>query len=326
MKRTIGILSGGDSPERSVSLTSGRGVYEALQARGHEARLLEIASLDDLVPALNGIDVVFNVLHGGSGEDGTVQMLLDVMEIPYAGSGPLASARAMDKAQAKALFRSKDLPTPDSVTATAATLEDALRDAETRLPFPLIVKPQSGGSTIAVSRVSDATALRASVLAILDAFDAALIESFISGRELTAGILRIDDEDIALPVIEIRFTHELFDFEAKYTDGEAEFLAPAPIADETASQVQSIALEAHHALGCHGYSRVDFRLSEDGIPYLLEVNTLPGMTPLSDLPRAAALIGIDYGDLVERMLKTATTVRPASRTQEGEVQQGEEEE
>lgn len=306
MKQTIGVLAGGDSPERAISLLSGRGVFAALQQRERSVCLIEINSLDDLVPSLTDIDVVFNCLHGGSGEDGTVRMLLDVLTIPSIGSGPLACARAMNKVQAKAIFRSNDIPTPAGVSLGTDSLEDGLCDAASSLAFPVILKPCSGGSTISVYRVEAAADLLSVAQTILADFDSVLIEPLIAGRELTVGILRIDGEEVALPVIEIRFPGDLFDYKAKYTDGEAEFLAPAPLSLEVATQVQDIALRAHQALGCFGFSRVDLRLGEDGLPYVLEVNTLPGMTPLSDLPRAAAIVGIEYNDLVENMLATAS--------------------
>ena len=305
MQQTIGILAGGDSPERIVSLMSGKGVFDALQRRGHKARLVEIDTLDGLVPSLSGIDVAFNCLHGGAGEDGTVQLLLDVMGIPTIGSGPLACARAMDKAQAKAIFRSKDIPTPAGVSVVTESLEAKLQEAVDTLKFPMILKPQDGGSTISVHQVETAAGLLPAAQSILADFHTVLIEPFIAGRELTVGILLIESEEVPLPVIEIRFPGDLFDHKAKYTAGQAEFLAPAPLSLEVAQQLQGIALRAHQALGCYGFSRVDFRLGEDGVPYVLEVNTLPGMTPLSDLPRAAAVIGIEYDDLVEIMLSTS---------------------
>ncbi len=305
MKRTIGVLAGGDSPEREVSLLSGKGVFDALQRRGHSVRFVEIDTLDDLVPGLNGVDVAFNCLHGGSGEDGIVRMLLDVMGIPSIGSGPLACSRAMDKTQAKALFRSKDIPTPAGVSVDTESLEVKLREAVDTLTFPMILKPQNGGSTIAVHRVEAEADLLPTAQSILAEFDSVLIEPFISGRELTVGILRVEGEEIALPVIEIRFPGDLFDYGAKYTAGQAEFLAPAPLPLDVAERVQALSLQAHQALDCYGFSRVDSRLGEDGVPYVLEVNTLPGMTPISDLPRAAAVNGIEYDELVEIMLSTA---------------------
>jgi len=302
VQKTIGVLAGGDSPERNVSLLSGAGVFDALLRLGHVARMVEISSLDDLVPRLKGIDIAFNCLHGGAGEDGTVQLLLDVMGIPTIGSDALACARAMDKAQAKVIFRSKDLPTPPGVSVDAESLDAKIEAATKTLTFPMILKPQSGGSTIAVHCAENEAALRLAAQSILGEFETVLIEPFIAGRELTVGILLIDGKEVPLPVIEIRFPGDLFDYNAKYTDGQAEFLAPAPITLDEAQYVQDIAVRAHQSLGCYGFSRVDFRLGEDGIAYLLEVNTLPGMTPLSDLPRAAAVHGIEYDELVGIML------------------------
>ena len=305
MEQVIGVLAGGDSPEREVSLSSAKGVFDALQRREHSVRLVEIDTLDDLIPGLKGIDAAFNCLHGGSGEDGTVKLLLDVMGIPSIGSGPLACARAMHKAQAKAIFRSKDIPTPAGVSAEPESLEAKLREAVDTLTFPMILKPQNGGSTISVYRVEAEAELLPVAQSILANFDSVLIEPFISGRELTVGVLIIEGGEAALPVIEIRFPGDLFDYGAKYTAGEAEFLAPAPLPPDVAQRVQNVALRAHQALDCYGFSRVDLRLGEDGVPYVLEVNTLPGMTPLSDLPRAAAVNGIEYDELVEIMLSTA---------------------
>jgi len=287
---------------------SGKGVHQALVSRGYEANLIQVDALDDLVSQLRGIDVAFNCLHGGAGEDGTVSLLLEIIGIPTIGSDPLACARAMNKATAKEIFRSLEIPTPKGCAVTADTRGQALDEAQT-LGFPLIVKPASAGSTIAVHRVVNVADLNHRLETTLHHFDQILIEQFIVGRELTVGILLLDGVEQALPVIEIRFPDATFNYAAKYTDGVAEFLAPAPIEPEAASQVQAIALRAHQALGCSGFSRVDVRLGEDGIPYVLEVNTLPGMTPLSDLPRAAALVGIEYPDLVELMLSTATIDR-----------------
>jgi len=304
-KPTVGVLSGGDSPEREVSLVSGRNVVRALESRGYDVRAVVIENLDGLFPALEGIDIAFNVLHGGSGEDGTVQLLLDVMRIPYAGSDALACWRAMDKARAKHVFRTMRVPTPPGVELDEETLEAGVDRAISELPPPFIVKPSGLGSTLGVSFVESFQKLRDAARASVETYGNTLIEPFVAGRELTVGILRLDAEDRALPVIEIRFPGQVFDYEAKYDDGVAEFFLPDDLPDELVHEIQAIALRAHEVLGCHGYSRVDFRLSEDNEPYVLEVNTLPGMTPLSDLPRAAAATGIGFEDLVEFMLATA---------------------
>lgn len=303
--RTIGVLSGGDSPERAVSLVSGNHVHRALLARGHDARLITIETLDDLFPALGNVDVAFNVLHGDSGEDGTVQLLLDVMGIPYAGSDAPACARAMDKAQTKAIFETMRVPTPPGISIAAEHLDDIPGQIGAAFSAPYVVKPTNLGSTLGITYVRSEPELRAAVGASLATHGTALVEPFIAGRELTVGVLRQDGEDVVLPIVEIRFPHELFDYDAKYADGVSEFLVPADLPANLTKTIQSIALRAHEVLGCFGYSRVDFRLSEDNKPYVLEVNTLPGMTPLSDLPRGAAAAGIPFEDLVELMLATA---------------------
>jgi len=304
-RKRIVVLSGGDSPERDVSLVSGRGVHGALRARGHLVKLAEIGDLDDLVPALRETDVVFSVLHGGSGEDGTVQRLLEVMGIPYVGSDAQSSARAMDKEVAKETFRLMGIPTAESRAFRGGDAAVFLATVHDELNAPWVVKPISAGSTLGVRVARSPEDLAEAFRACLKAFGDVLVEEYIAGRELTVGILDDAEGVMLLPVIEIRCPEGFFDYEAKYTDGVSEFLVPASLDEKVASSIQDVSLEAHRALGCSGYSRVDLRLAEDGTPYVLEVNTLPGMTPMSDLPRAAAAVGISYEDLVERMLRTA---------------------
>ncbi len=304
-KRTIGVLAGGDSPERDISLISGSHVHRALVESGHDASLISIDSLDDLVSQLEGIDVVFNCLHGGAGEDGTVQLLLDVMGIPYAGSGARACLRAMEKSRSRAIFATQGIPIPEGLCFEEGDLATFLEKAIDALAFPMVIKPGNAGSTVAVSFVEREDDLRESAGSLLETFPSLVVEEYVEGREITVGVLRQDDSDQALPVIEIRIPGRLFDYEAKYTDGVAEFLAPAPLDAETAERLQVESLRAHEALGCSGFSRVDLRLGTDGNPYVLEVNTLPGMTPISDLPRAAAAAGIPYARLVDVMLGTA---------------------
>jgi len=304
-RRTIGVLAGGDSPERDISVISGSQVLRALTENGHDASLLSIDSLDDLVPRLRGIDVVFNCLHGGAGEDGTVQLLLDVMGIPYAGSRARACFRAMEKARSRAIFAAQGIPISEGNAYEGGDLAAFLRNAIDRLVFPMVIKPGNAGSTVSVHYIENEGRLREAADSILERFPSLIVEKYIEGREITVGILRHGGQDAALPVIEIRIPGKLFDYEAKYTDGVAEFVAPASLDPGTAERLQDVSLRAHEALGCSGYSRVDLRLAEDGTPYVLEVNTLPGMTPISDLPRAAAAAGIPYRRLIDIMLSTA---------------------
>ena len=304
-RRRIAVLAGGDSPERAVSLVSGGSVHRTLVALGYNADLVCMDTLNDLVPRLTGIDVVFSCLHGGSGENGIVQLLLDVMGMPYTGSGALASYRAMDKGESKALFLQKRVPTPSGLAFGKQDLGRFLADVRGQLSLPLVAKPRDAGSTLGVHIVRDADELERAARSIVAEFKTLLVEAFIPGRELTVGVLRIDGRHVALPIVEVRSPGGFFDYEAKYTDGIAEFLTPAPLDDEVTEAVQSDAVRAHEALGCYGYSRVDVRLTDENAPFVLEVNSLPGMTPMSDLPRSAQAAGITYEDLVVRMLATA---------------------
>jgi len=307
----IGVLCGGVSPERDVSLVSGEHVHAALMRLGHNAQLIRVDDLDRLVEQLAGIDRVFNVLHGGAGEDGTVRLLLDVMEVPCTGSSAQACARAMDKSRSKALFELMNVSTPIGVRLEPSHgLETSHAQILEEMSFPLVVKPNAAGSTLGVRIVHDAAALDDGVQAVFTRYGDALVETFVPGRELTVGVLDDNGQPVALPVVEIRMPNELFDYQAKYTDGVAEFIVPAPLDEQVADYVQTVGVRAHEVLGCTGYSRVDIRLGHDGIAYVLEANTSPGMTQMSDLPRAAAAAGIDFEALVARMLATARKDEP----------------
>ncbi len=300
----IGVLAGGDSPERDVSLISGQNVTAALEKVGHRAVLLDITGLDDLVSALSGIDTVFNVLHGGAGEDGTVSLLLDVLEIPYPGSRPQACSLAMDKVRTRETLLQKGITVPPGRAHNGEEMEAFCADSIRDFGLPVVVKPRNLGSSVGVYIVDNEADVVARTAEISDQFGPFLIERYISGRELTAGILRLNGEDHVLPIIEVRPKDQFFDYTTKYTDGMAEFLVPAPLNDAETERISAAALAAHKAIGCSGYSRVDLRLAADGTPYILEVNTIPGMTPMSDLPRAAAAAGIDFTQLVQAMLAT----------------------
>jgi D-alanine-D-alanine ligase len=300
----IGVLAGGDSPEREVSLISGRSVSAALQEAGYRAVMLDIDSLDDVVPALSGIDIAFNVLHGGAGEDGTVALLLDVLEIPYPGSRPQACSLAMDKVRTREVLSRKGISVPPGRAYNGEKVDVFCANAVREFGFPLVVKPHNLGSSVGVHIVDTEADVVACAIDILNRFGPFLIEGYVPGRELTAGILHLEGEDQALPLIEIIPKDGFFDYSAKYTDGMADFLSPAHLTETEAERTSAAALAAHHATGCSGYSRVDLRLAPDGTPYILEVNTLPGMTPMSDLPRAAAAAGIDFTQLVQTMLAT----------------------
>ncbi len=297
MSRHVAVLMGGLSAEREISLISGQTAATALEERGYRVTLIDVGR--DLPARLAEVrpDVVYNALHGPLGEDGTVQGLLEIMAIPYSHSGVLASALAMDKAMAKKVFVAAGLRCPESIMTTI----DRLLDDGGQMAPPYVVKPNRQGSSVGVYivRNQNERPLRNDWPYGKDV----MVERYIEGRELTVSVLG----DRALAVTEITPRQGFYDYHAKYTDGVADHLLPAPIAPETYRQAMNDALLAHHALGCRGVSRADFRLSEDdpaGI-YLLEVNTQPGMTPLSLVPEQAEHRGISFGDLLVQLVEEA---------------------
>jgi len=308
------VLCGGDSSEREVSLRSGRGVYEVLKSRGWDVDFLEIRDYEGLPQKVAPYDLVFDIIHGGAGEDGTLQLLLDLLGKAYVGSGPLASALAMDKYEAKRVFAAKGIPTPRYVLVERKEMEKALERSQKELPSPWVVKPRGEGSSVALHLAENPRALREAVAAVAEEFGDVLVEEFIPGRELTAGVLEGDEGPWVLPILELRPRGEgrLFDWRAKYTPGECDFICPADLEEEERRAVEEVTRGAFSALGCRDLARVDIRLSSGGIPYVLEVNTLPGMTEMSTLPRMAAAAGISYGELVERLLLRALLRLPNS--------------
>lgn len=327
----VAVLFGGTSAERDVSIASGAQIVAALRELGHEViavdtargvlgpeeeeQLLraaispvppETAALDMLrtgdptaltrAPEFHGTDVVFLALHGGTGEDGTVQALLDMVGIPYTGSGHLGSAMAMDKGVSKRLFRDAGVPTPDWMMAPAPA-EQVIE----RLGLPLVVKPSKQGSTVGLTVVKRAEDYDAAVELAYRYDDEVMLERFIAGREVTVGIL--DGEP--LPVGEIIPRHEIFDYECKYQKGMAEEIFPADLPAESAAEAQRLALAAHDVLKLGGYSRIDFRMDADGAFWCLEANTLPGMTAASLLPKAARAAGIEFPELCDRICRLA---------------------
>lgn len=299
MKRHVAVLMGGRSAEREVSLVSGAACAEALEGRGYRVSRIDAGA--DLPERLIEVrpEVVFNALHGRFGEDGRVQGLLDVMGIPYTHSGVLASALAMDKPMAKRVFESVGLRCPEGVETS---LERLL--AEPPVAPPFVVKPAAEGSSVGVVIVPDGNLRPLTERNDLDPGTRLLVESFVPGRELTCAVLGEE----ALAVTEIRPMEGFYDYRAKYTEGRAEHLIPAPLSPDLYEAVLDAALTAHRVLGCRGVSRADFRFDPahgmEGL-YLLEVNTQPGMTPLSLVPEQAAWRGIGFPDLVERLVEEA---------------------
>ena len=338
----ITVLMGGSSSERDVSLASGLRIAAALRTRGHavhvvdtakgplteaaERKLLEARVVKQLPPTLEELaqmseesladtaarlprhgdcDVAFLALHGGRGEDGTIQALLDLAGVPYTGSGHLASALAMDKDLSKHLMRAHDVRTADWIMATATRPAPSTDDVERRLGWPVIVKPSKQGSTVGLSIVKQPSELAAAIAVAFKHDDEVMIERFIAGRELTVTILGGE----ALPVGEIIPKKEIYDYECKYTPGMAEEIFPAKLSATETAEVQSQAQRAFEALKLSGCARIDFRLNASGEFYCLEANTLPGMTATSLVPQGAAAAGIAFPVLCERIAVLAIESR-----------------
>lgn len=301
----VAVLCGGTSAEREVSQRSGRGVFAALRRKGWDVDLLEIDSFDGLPQRLKPYQVVFNILHGGPGEDGTVQLLLELMGKAYVGSGPLASALAMDKVEAKKAFYGKNLPTPPWLVYPGGDLGGFAERVEKELGLPVVLKPRREGSSVGVRIVQDEATLSENLEEMAKNYAEFFAEKYIPGREITAAILDKGQGPEVLPLLELRPKRTFFDWIAKYTPGECEVLCPAPLLPAEEERAKEVALQAYLLLGCQDFARVDMRLDPTGTPYLLEVNTLPGMTELSLFPRAAAAAGLAYDDLVDLLLRQA---------------------
>ncbi|MBI5869038.1 MAG: D-alanine--D-alanine ligase [candidate division Zixibacteria bacterium] len=338
------VLAGGRSSERDVSLATGAAVSRGLHDAGFHILTFDpvvspraipwspdagAASIDTTPPdqsvlASNGnpmgtaltpqdlamvdlksVDLVFIALHGGDGENGRLQALLDLCGVRYTGSGMMASALAMDKHAAKRIFTAEGIPTPRWFAAEPGMIP-TFDEVRATIGLPLIIKPSCQGSTVGLSLVRDESQWDK---ALSDAFvwdQRVLIEEFIAGRELTVGVLGGQ----TMPVVEIIPTHEIYDYECKYTSGRTQYICPADLTPEQADEVQRLGLDAFNALGCQGYARTDFRMSKDGRFFCLEVNTLPGMTSLSLVPKAARTAGIEFPDLLKRICQLALEPRP----------------
>lgn len=294
--KKIGVLMGGLSAEREISLRSGNACLKALVSRGYNAAAIDAGR--DLPFRLRdeGIEVAFIALHGRHGEDGTVQGLLEIMGIPYTGSGVLASAIAINKAVTKDVLISKGIRTPGFVTLNGT--EDAV---SLKMTFPVVVKPAKEGSTIGINIVKDRDGL-APALAEAFRFDSlVVIEEFVKGIEVTVSVL--DGKPLA--IVEVRPKSGFYDFHSKYTAGMTEYICPAEISGESRDVCKQMAVSVYEAIGCSGAARVDMIIDEAG-PQVIEINTIPGMTETSLLPKAAACEGISFEDLVEKILDGAS--------------------
>ena len=304
---TIAVLKGGRSLERNVSLTSGARVQDALERLGHEVVPIDVGH--DLVSRLRDAppDIAFVALHGRDGEDGTVQELLEVLAIPYTGSGVSSCIRCADKVLAKHAFQDAGLPTPPFYAWNEAAFKslgaaDALPAIEDRLEFPIVVKPARQGSALGIKFARSAADVPAALVAAFSYDAKVLLERFVDGRELAVSIL--DGEP--LPIVEaLPKDEDFYDFDSRYEIGRTDFVCPAQLDDAVTAEVQRIAVAAYELLDCRGFARVDLILDAGGVPQLLEINTVPGLTETSLLPQAAEAAGIGFDDLVARVVALA---------------------
>lgn len=318
----IAVLMGGLSAEREVSLSSGRAVGRALEARGHRVAAIDIegAGSDRWGLFMRAVesrevaraDVVFIALHGDEGENGTVQALLELRGKAYTGSGVLGSALAMDKVMSKTLFDLGGIPTPEwRLAATSGTGEEIRRMVEALGGLPVVTKPVDQGSTVGVSIVEEASRLEEALAEAGRFSETVVVERYVAGREVTVSILG----DEALPLVEILPEGGFYDYECKYTKGKSRYVVPAEIPASRTGEIQRLALRAFSLLGCEGFGRVDLRLSDEGSPFFLEINTIPGMTDTSLVPMAARAVGIQFPELVERICRLGLdrNVKPRGR-------------
>jgi D-alanine-D-alanine ligase len=300
----VGVLMGGPSSEREISLKSGKAVLSALIASGVDALGIDIVTdnKEENIRLLRNynLDCAFIALHGRFGEDGAIQEILERVGLPYTGSGVQASRLAMDKIGALKIFREGKLYVPRSHFLERSAYNKN-NNFSNDLGFPLVIKPANHGSSIGLSIVELEQEIPEAIQLAFQFDERIVVEEYISGRELTVGVL----DEIPLPVIEIVPKHKFFDFEAKYQAGLTDYIIPAPLQKDVAENVQQAALKAHQLLGCFGCSRTDIILSRDNLPFVLETNTIPGMTATSLLPKAARILGIDFNRLCLKLLELA---------------------
>ena len=296
---------GGLSGEREVSLRSGENCYRALQSRGYD--VVRIDALRDVAQRLTDerVEIAFLAVHGRYAEDGTLQGLLEVLGIPYTGSGVLASALGMNKVASKKIVRHGGVPTPDFYEL--GDTEDAVEAADRAavlLGMPVIVKPVEEGSSLGIVKCADVSSVAAALDEGRREFGRMFVERFMPGMEVTVGMIQRGASLDVLPILELVPKNEFYDYEAKYTEGMTEFILPARLSTGAAAEVERLSVASFRALGCRGYARVDFMMAGD-TPYFTELNTLPGMTDLSDLPAQAREAGMSYEELVETILQSA---------------------
>ena len=299
--KKIAVLCGGDGQEREVSLRSGKAVADALNEAGFNASMIDLKSMDE-IERVKDFEGVFIAMHGDWGEGGVLQAKLEAMKIPFTGSGSKASALAMDKIKACELFKNNGIKIPEGLVWSNNSDEII-----SKLGREIVVKPSAGGSTVGITILKNATKenlIEAVKIARESYAGEVLIEKYIEGREITAAVWEREGKIEALPLIEIVPHQGFYDYKNKYTKGATEYIVPAKIDEKNAKIISDMAVKAHKVLGCSGYSRADFRLSKDGA-YILEVNTAPGMTATSLVPKAAAAVGVSMPEFVKIILQMA---------------------
>lgn len=304
-KLRVAVLAGGWSAERAISLVTGREVFKGFRDLGWKVKFIDLkrGNLAGLIQSLKQwkTEVVFPCLHGPGGEDGCIQGLLELAGIPYGGSGVQASSLAMDKVVSKRLLSQAGLPTPTWRLVDKKQFGIRIAECGRSLPLPCVVKPPSQGSSVGITIVKKRAQSAAALKLAWSYEPVALVENYVKGREFTAGILGEE----ALPVVEIVAKNDFYDWQSKYEEGGSRHLCPAPVPSSLEKKIKSLALQAHRLLGCKGWSRVDMMLDAKRKLWILEVNTLPGMTPTSLLPDAARAAGINFGQLLQRMLEAS---------------------
>jgi D-alanine-D-alanine ligase len=307
IKRKVVVLMGGESSEREVSLRSGQAVFNALKKKGYDVEALDVNK--DSIYELKQInpDVAFLALHGKKGEDGTVQGMLEIMGIPYTGPGVACSAICMNKVLTKKIFSYENIPTADFAIITRESLTDSDRTVQNlieKIGLPMVIKASTQGSSIGTYIVRQQDAILPSIEQAFTYDQEIVVEKYIDGKELTVSVIG-NEEPIILPLIEITSENEFYDYNSKYTPGMCHHIIPARIPADVEEKIRSISKKVYTTMNCRGFSRIDFMVDQKGNPYVLEVNTIPGMTEMSLVPDAARAAGIDFEDLVEKIIDLA---------------------
>lgn len=296
LKKIIGVLYGGWSSERDISIGSGQTVIESLKRQGFQVKGIDVDR--DFIKKLRRIDIAFIALHGKPGEDGTIQGILEFLGIPYTGSGVIGSAIGMDKIISKYIFEAKGIPTPDYYYEKEIDVDKIIE----KLGLPVVIKPRAEGSSVGVVIAETRESLIRGIKSVQKKHPDIFFEKYIPGIQATCGILN----EVPLPILEIvPQKRKFYDYKSKYTKGMTEYIIPARIPEEQYKKTQSLALQAHQSIGAFGFSRVDFVFDLEHNPYALEVNTIPGLLPESNLPLEARAIGLNYDELIFEILKTA---------------------